>query len=285
MAARASPSTRAGRRRRRRRRDRSAAAEGTPRESSPRRASPSRYARAWTRPRARRRPVVVGRGGAPRRSPAARRARTPDGASHHVREPSRIVAAPSARRSSNARRFAAIGADRASGVGRGAGGRRSRANCFRRRAPATSDASDVLRGVAPESPAARDSRRRSRGGMSLSRTPVVASLVRCSAPAEVQALRAESGRAAAAPRRRASEGVQKSARPSACAECADAFFPADRSTRLHRRRGAMPRKVAAGSRERRPGVATPTLRGRLDRSDDGAGRDAAPRASVPGEAA
>ena len=60
--------------------------------------------------------------------------------------------------------------------GRGAGGRRrSRANCFRRRAPATLDASDVLRGVAPESPAARDSRRRSRGGMSLSRTPVVAS--------------------------------------------------------------------------------------------------------------
>mmetsp|Transcript_4079 Transcript_4079/g.12429 ORF Transcript_4079/g.12429 Transcript_4079/m.12429 type:complete len:277 (-) Transcript_4079:92-922(-) len=177
--------------------------EGRRGPSSPRRA-PSRYARRMdpTRPRARSTGVAVGRGG--RAAAVARGASSrpdPDGASHHVRE-ARWIRRP--RRS--ARRNCAVlprsYADRASGVGRGAGGRRrSRANCFRRRAPATLDASDVLRGVAPES----------------------LRLVRCSDQAWDLALRAESGRAAGPPREES--GVEKaflkSARPSASSRRSD----------------------------------------------------------------
>mmetsp|Transcript_4078 Transcript_4078/g.12425 ORF Transcript_4078/g.12425 Transcript_4078/m.12425 type:complete len:309 (-) Transcript_4078:92-1018(-) len=231
--------------------------EGRRGPSSPRRA-PSRYARRMdpTRPRARSTGVAVGRGG--RAAAVARGASSrpdPDGASHHVRE-ARWIRRP--RRS--ARRNCAVlprsYADRASGVGRGAGGRRrSRANCFRRRAPATLDASDVLRGVAPES----------------------LRLVRCSDQAWDLALRAESGRAAGPPREES--GVEKaflkSARPSACAECADAFFPAVEASvdgaRVPRRKVAAPPRTSS----RRSDVST--CGGGLTGRTTGAGRRGAAR--------
>ena len=231
--------------------------EGRRGPSSPRRA-PSRYARRMdpTRPRARSTGVAVGRGG--RAAAVARGASSrpdPDGASHHVRE-ARWIRRP--RRS--ARRNCAVlprsYADRASGVGRGAGGRRrSRANCFRRRAPATLDASDVLRGVAPESPAARDSRRRSRGGMSLSRTPVVASarpvLGRSLGP---RAPGRERPRRRAAPRgERRREGVLEVGETKRL--CGVCRCVSRRSKHPSTGRGCREER-SPRRRERRPGVAT-----------------------------
>lgn len=234
-----------------------------------------------TRPRARSTGVAVGRGG--RAAAVARGASSrpdPGGASHHVRE-ARWIRRP--RRS--ARRNCAVlprsYADRASGVGRGAGGRRrSRANCFRRRAPATLDASDVLRGVAPESPAARDSRRRSRGGMSLSRTPVVASarpvLGRSLGP---RAPGRERPRRRAAPRgERRREGVLEVGETKRLCGVCRCVFPGGRSlegsvdgARVPRRKVAAPPRTSS----RRSDVST--CGGGLTGRTTGAGRRGAAR--------
>ncbi len=105
-------------------------------------------------------------------------------------------------------------------------------------------------------------------------------LVRCSEEAWDLALRAESGRAAGPPREES--GVEKaflkSARPSACAECADAFFPGGRSlegsvdgARVPRRKVAAPPRTSS----RRSDVST--CGGGLTGRTTGAGRRGAAR--------